>query len=357
MKYRRVLPWAIPTILLLIGSYYFYFTHQESRTISRTWYDNNNHNKDIPPIWPDILNISTPSPSLWKGKNATRTLVVAKLQQDDTSWVDELIQNDPHLTGAVYTVDKHNATLTVPANKGHEVMVYLTYIIDHYDRLDDVTMFMHAHQITWHNNDFLDSDSAQMVRRLKNTHVLRNGYMNLRCHQRPGCPAHIHLTGGQTDDEVHFPETAVIGDSWRQIFPNDPVPEALSQACCAQFAVSSERIRRLPRRRYVEYREWLLRTELDDGLSGRVWEYLWQWLFTGRGELCPVETTCYCEGYGICMDPDEYDRYYKNREEARKLETQLEELEGSDETAAELRKKIDDLHGKMEEFKTKAVAE
>ncbi|KAL1969613.1 hypothetical protein VTN77DRAFT_8166 [Rasamsonia byssochlamydoides] len=101
-------------------------------------------------------------------KNYTRTLVIAKLQQDDTSWVDRIVQEDPYLNGAVYTVDNTSAELTVPMNKGHEAMVYLTYIIDHYFLLNDVTLFMHSYQKTWHNHDFLDSDSALMVQRLNN---------------------------------------------------------------------------------------------------------------------------------------------------------------------------------------------
>ncbi|GAB1194025.1 hypothetical protein APSETT444_003262 [Aspergillus pseudonomiae] len=110
---------------------------------------------------------TTPHPSAPSvEQNATRTLVIAKLQEEDTLWVDSLVHDDAHLTSAVYVVDNNtSAPFTVPLNKGHEVMVYLTYIIDHYYELSDVSIFMHAHQITWHNNDFLDSDSAKMVRR------------------------------------------------------------------------------------------------------------------------------------------------------------------------------------------------
>jgi hypothetical protein len=74
----------------------------------------------------------------------TRTLVVAKSLEDDTSCVDRLVHGDPdpYLAGAVYTVDDADAPLTVPQNKGQEVMVYLSYIIDHYSGLPDVSIFM-----------------------------------------------------------------------------------------------------------------------------------------------------------------------------------------------------------------------
>ncbi|KAF7166626.1 hypothetical protein CNMCM6106_002369 [Aspergillus hiratsukae] len=178
---------------------------------------------------------SAPSPQP-PDKPFTRTVVIAKLEEEDASWVDTLVQTDPHLTSAVYTVDNSNATLTVPQNKGHEVMVYLTYIIDHYASLSDVTLFMHAHQYTWHNNDFLNSDSALQVQRLRSEYVIRNGYINLRCHLSPGCPDHIHPTVAG-DDLLNIPEAAVFGNSWLELFPGTPVPRVLSQPCCGQFAV------------------------------------------------------------------------------------------------------------------------
>ncbi|KKA23614.1 hypothetical protein T310_2360 [Rasamsonia emersonii CBS 393.64] len=300
-------------------------------------------------------------------RNYTRTLVVAKLQDDDTSWVDRLVHEDPHLHGAVYTVDNSSAELTVPMNKGHEAMAYLTYIIDHYSSLSDITLFMHAHQTTWHNNDFLDSDSALMVRRLRSEHVVRSGYMNLRCHQQPGCPDHIHPVVGDgvnnvDDDLLNIPEAAVIGSSWRQLFPDEPVPAVLSQPCCGQFAVSAERIRNIPLEHYVSYRDWLLGTELEDSLSGRVWEYLWQFLFTGQAEYCPEETFCYCEGYGVCFDEDEYEQYFELRDEARRLEKEIEGLTSTDaedetpeDTVTAMKIDLAVMYQRMDEIKAKEV--
>ncbi|GIC88045.1 uncharacterized protein Aud_004436 [Aspergillus udagawae] len=301
-----------------------------------------------------------PTPSLQlPDKTFTRTVVIAKLEEEDASWIDTLVQTDPCLSSAVYTVDNPNATLTVPQNKGHEVMVYLTYIIDHYASLSDVTLFMHAHQFTWHNNDFLNSDSALQVRRLRSEYVLRNGYVNLRCHLGPGCPDHIHPTVAG-DDLLNIPEAAVFGNSWQELFPGVPVPSVLSQPCCGQFAVSAERIRTVALERYVRYREWLLATPLEDKLSGRVWEYLWQWLFTGREEYCPDEQVCYCEGYGVCFGEGEYEEYFRLRDESRESERRVEELNQSEafveEDIRSLKDHIDELHEKMSAIKSKAVS-
>jgi hypothetical protein len=295
----------------------------------------------------------------------SRTLVVAKMLEDDTSWVDRVEAQDPQLTAAVYTVNDANAPLTVPENKGNEVMVYLTYIIDNYFQLSDVSIFMHAHRFTWHNNDFLESDSYHTVQRLRSEHVLQSGYMNLRCHLDPGCPDHIHPTtssdAGENNDLANIPEAAVIGDSWKKLFPGQQVPTVLSQPCCGQFAVSAERIRNVPLSDYVAYRSWLLNTPLDDHLSGRVWEYVWQFLFIGEWEFCPQETVCYCQGYSICFEEADYQQYFKLRAEARKWEADLGELSGGDNqelseaTRSSLNVAIEGNYQKMNEIKAKVV--
>lgn len=60
-------------------------------------------------------------------RNYTRTLVVARTTDEDTSWAQDLPElfGDAALERAIYTVDDPHAPLTVPANKGHESMVYL----------------------------------------------------------------------------------------------------------------------------------------------------------------------------------------------------------------------------------------
>jgi hypothetical protein len=49
----------------------------------------------------------------------------------------------------IYEVDNPEAKLRVPMNKGKEAMSYLTYIIDHYDRLPSTIAFVHSHKDGW----------------------------------------------------------------------------------------------------------------------------------------------------------------------------------------------------------------
>jgi hypothetical protein len=262
-----------------------------------------------------------PGTSKPMGYNFSSILVVPKVHDEDTNWLQEEV---PWQKTAVYVADDPNAPLHPPKNKGHEVMIYLSWIIDNYDDLPDVAIFMHAHRWTWHNNEILGLDSAEIVKRLNLNRVIREGYMNLRCSWGPGCPDWMHP--GATEEDKQRPEQTLLAKCWSELFPMDKVPDVLAQPCCAQFALSRDRIRSIPLARFVFYRDWLFRTKLPDFLSGRIWEYVWQFVFTGHNIWCPEEYICYCDGYGVCFGGREgYDNYQDVRNKQRQVEGKLNE--------------------------------
>src|SRR2546430_3170769 len=96
-----------------------------------------------------------PGKAMHFGYNYTRLLVMPRTKAEDVTWLEEHL---PDLQAAIYVADDPTAPLHPPKNKGHEVMIYLTYIIEHYDELPDVCIFMHAHRYSWHNDDILNHD-------------------------------------------------------------------------------------------------------------------------------------------------------------------------------------------------------
>ncbi|KAL3475412.1 hypothetical protein BJX99DRAFT_160575 [Aspergillus californicus] len=253
------------------------------------------------------------------GYEYTKVLVVPRTNYEDASWMELEI---PDWQTAIYVVDDPSAPLHPPKNKGHEVMVYLSYIIEHYDELPDIIAFMHSHQFAWHNDDLLNGDAAEILQRLRPERVIREGYMNLRCGWGPGCPDWLHP--GALEENESKQEEIMLARSWGEIFPDDPIPDVLAQPCCAQFAVSRERILSIPRARFVFYRDWVLRTELSDYISGRIWEYLWHVVFTGENVVCPKEHVCYCDGYGVCFGgEDEYNAFRNMDSERDSLQEEL----------------------------------
>lgn len=268
----------------------------------------------------------------------SRVLVVPCMKEDEVIWIKQEL---PEIAKAVYVVNDSTAFIHPPKNKGHEVMVYLTYIIDNYARLPNVSIFMHAHRWTHHNDGLLDNDAVQMISRLSDNHVIRRGYVNLRCEWDPGCPEWLHPVNFQAS--LGKQEEAVLSRCWRELFPSDPVPPFLSQPCCAQFAVSKERILSIPMSRYMFYRDWMLTTPLSDYISGRIWEYLWQYMFSGEYANCPLEHVCYCDGFGICFGGEiQYQDFIELKMEMEKMELKLDDLD----TGANREKQlIRDWHG------------
>jgi Protein of unknown function (DUF3431) len=249
----------------------------------------------------------------------TKTLVLGKRSIEDTDWLYEEL---PAFEKAVYMWDNNTANLRIPKNKGNEAMVYLSYIIDHYDSLNDITAFIHSDRWAWHNNDLFDSDTAMMLKSLIPQRVIREGYVNLRCQWYPGCPTWLNTSSTLFDEEKR--EEPLIRDVWADLFPEDPLPTALAQPCCSQFALSRARIQAIPREEYVRLRNWLIGTRIADNLVGRVFEYIWHYLWTGRSVLCASQHACYCDLYGACFDDDDdFQSWVELRNYVRRAEWEM----------------------------------
>lgn len=257
--------------------------------------------------------------STFQPDGLSKHLVLPCTPLDDVAWLSALpvwlnvtpkVYHVP-LTGVVPGAAPAPGVLRVPENKGNEAMTYLTYVIDHFERLPDLVLFTHASATSWHNNELHFFSTPLMLRELNYARVMRRGFANLRCTWEPGCPDWIRPIGAQNDTSKL--EESLMAVAFGQIFGGDapksapPVPQVLGAPCCAQFAVSRDRIRARPLAHYVAIRAWLLRTELPSSLSGRVFEHLWHYIFAApdgnhtESIDCPAEHVCYCDGYGVCF--------------------------------------------------------
>lgn len=235
------------------------------------------------------------------GAGETARLVVASTLSENVNWAA-----NGQFTSAIYVVDSQAAgsPFATPINKGNEAMVYLTYIIDHYEHLPDVVIFSHADLRSKHVDELLGSSMEEALRRLNLKKVVRDGYFNLRCNWQPGgCPRYLNLleTGmSKLDGAV---QAATLKSAWLELFPDvAALPEWVGQAYGGQFAASRDAIRRLPLSSWVRWRDWLINTNLTNYDSGRVWEYTWQYVLAEKALFCPSMYQCYCEGYGICFE-------------------------------------------------------
>ncbi|KAL2864756.1 DUF3431 domain-containing protein [Aspergillus lucknowensis] len=271
----------------------------------------------------DWLSSNEPQRHRWaayKGHEQDKVIVMARLEEEPVQWVQEEL---PDWRRAIYIVNPSKATaaddnqLKTPINKGHESMAYLTYLIDHYDRLPSTIAFIHAHRSgflrAWHVDAPLH-DNVAALQSLQLDFVQRNGYVNLRCNWNPGCKSK-HRYNGHVTEQVWtdifegtstppLNATAVntaktVGDNtYPQKFLR--FPSEVGAACCAQFAISRDQARQRPREDYIKIRQWVIDTDLSDAASGRVMEYLWHVIFGKDAVYCPDAEVCYCQVYGQC---------------------------------------------------------
>lgn len=134
----------------------------------------------------------------------------------------------------------------IQPNRGREASVYIRFILDNYDGyLPDWTAFLHGHEESWHSDG--------MRRILEGLEWGKAPYMNLNFNyhgrQRKSSSSHLF-------QKVNV--TALIPDWWDYLF-GDWLDKGvlLSNYCCAQFVVSKERIRTVPKKLWQRWYDWL----------------------------------------------------------------------------------------------------
>ena len=209
----------------------------------------------------------------------TKALVIASTSnqpREEVGWIKQVTKDWKVFN---YVTDHPvSRDLAVPVNKGNEAMVYLTYIIDHYDRLPDVVFFHHSHRKAWHQ----EMDSLTEVSRFRPSYVVKKGYASARC--LPGCENVISLA----DYSIDFSSFDLRGrdvqltsllDEFLDKSKGEKVPKRIAAPCCAQFAASREAIQRRSLEWWQNMRQWLIDTPLDSKSSGRLLEHTWHiWL-------------------------------------------------------------------------------
>ncbi|KAI1418500.1 hypothetical protein F5Y13DRAFT_1747 [Hypoxylon sp. FL1857] len=258
-------------------------------------------------------------------RNITINLVMATLSGDDISWAENI--RIPNLNVIRYVSDDMKALYHPPIpNKGREALIYHAYMHDFYDHLPDITIFTHADETPWHMETILNSSMTFALQHLDLNEVLAKQYFNLRVSWENACPNWINTTKTMTDSGKL--EEMYMHEAFAEIFSADEVPEILAGPCCSQFAVTRDAIRRNPRSQYQINMDWIIDTDLDDFISGRVWEHMWPWLFKGIAVDCDVEWKAYCKMYHICFSPESRVRLTNLEDEKKYLEQKTGFLEG-----------------------------
>ena len=146
-----------------------------------------------------------------------------------------------------------------------------------------------------------------MLQNLQIPYLMQQGYTNIRCVWTLGCPSELKDFAKlpSADEMAKDPKSAEntqfhFPAAFHELFPNVQLPDTVGVACCAQFALTRNKILERPVEDYMRYRKWLLETPLVDHVSGRVLEYTWHIIFGQQAVHCPNVHECYCKVFGYC---------------------------------------------------------
>lgn len=183
-------------------------------------------------------------------------------------------------------------------------MVFLTWIINNYNRLPPYAVFVHGHRTSWHQ----EAPIASLLSDLRTDALDTVGYISLRCGWFPSCPAEIrplaHDAVLWAPNSFQLDVERILAEVWEDWF-HEAVPETVASPCCGQFAVTRESIQRRTAEDYKRMRQWLINTPSEDDLSGRIFEKVWAAMFTGEAVHCPTPSHCACTYFGRC-EPREW---------------------------------------------------
>ena len=207
--------------------------------------------------------------------------------------------------------------LRIIPNRGSESISYITAIIDHYDDLPDIMLFMHGHRFSWHT--LLAQDWT--LRRLA-THpptdpsfTSTNGYHALGCLERwrndisQLFPTEIDANWNSNNGpRWHESLAARFVQAWSEHLGEAyqlPLPEYVRVPTAASFAASKQAILRRPKAFYEDMREWLLKTNIENKWLGIVMEFQVGIMIANTSHFSVSQERCLCDLYSVCSSKAE----------------------------------------------------
>ena len=165
----------------------------------------------------------------------------------------------------IYDKETPENPLNIPVNKGNEASVYLKYIVDHYDQLSEYTFFIQDEEFAWHH-------SGSIIDKFREALDSNKKYYNI-------------------NDLAHWDKPNLIPPHLYQILlqwyaeyveeyiPLSKVPNTddliYGHRGAAQFLVHRDLIHGLPKEFYERLYNWIITTDLQNYVSGRLLEWTW----------------------------------------------------------------------------------
>ncbi len=156
-----------------------------------------------------------------------------------------------------HTLRRHHPVHSrLVSNTAFESTSYLTYIVDEYDRLPELLIFLHAHDRSWHQEGKITDHLCAQLRAFvvgHATHASLNVYALDSFNTHPNVlRTRMIVESGLWD--------AVLAPTFGEAAALTAFQAARRPMCCAQFIATRGAVQRLPREFYSRFLTWLLRT-------------------------------------------------------------------------------------------------
>ena len=187
------------------------------------------------------------------------THVVIAHYNENLDWTENLIYP--------YTIiSRNNIPKEVAPNKGNEASAFLEYIINNYENLPEVCIFVHGHRTAWHHKQNIDEkiNNIDFSYDYYNINDLKSDYLK----------NHIK--------EINYLKSVI--NIFNNILNKQIILENIKNRPCAQFYVKKYNILINSKNTYIELYNFLMTTNIHSFWSGRFFEYLWHYIFTGNYE-------------------------------------------------------------------------
>ena len=178
---------------------------------------------------------------------------------------------------------------TLP-NIGREGHTYLHHIVQHYDTLPSVTIFLQG-RIDDHVSIPLD-DIIERSLKTKDGEVTTFPFRELELFDMwDGIPWNDYPCWGKWNSMACLKAPKTPGEYWKQFFPSTPLPLSVGFQPAALFAVTKATIQQHPRELYQIMLEDLFLGEMQhvNPETGHFWERFWLAMFNPKEYACAKE--------------------------------------------------------------------
>ncbi|KAF2758539.1 hypothetical protein EJ05DRAFT_510453 [Pseudovirgaria hyperparasitica] len=298
----------------------------------------------IPPAQPFPIPAFSPGNPTLPSSEYSRMLVLManKDEISNLEWIREALTGESLLGSITYILDDDKSAH--PASYGKS-SVYLDYIINHYNSLREITLFMHAEQGAWQLDRLLNNSAQSVISLLDHHKVIEDGFVPLRCTLSPGCPTEGDIFPNKSDQYEDHPQDIVMNSVWKDFFGAQQPPKRLAEPAYGQYALSRERIQAIPKSQYEYLLKRLAASAFSEEELDNFWSHAWHYLWSGEETRCAAEDVCFCETYSICFkDTTEYEMHARELTDLLSKETSVPALAGKEDMLNEineLKQKLD----------------